>query len=63
MDNARKLKFSSYVHLPSIKNTFQYRYAWVIQCGVIEVITVISVEMAMYVHLTCININRKDVHA
>ena len=26
-DHARKLKFSSYVHLPSIKKMFQYRYA------------------------------------
>ena len=27
MDQARKLKFSSYVHLPSINKMFQYRYA------------------------------------
>ena len=26
-DHARKLKFSSYVHLPSINKMFQYRYA------------------------------------
>ena len=27
MDHARKLKFSSYIHLPSINKMFQYRYA------------------------------------
>ena len=27
MDHARKFKFSSYVHLPSINKMFQYRYA------------------------------------
>ena len=26
MDHARNLKFSSYVHLPSINKIFQYRY-------------------------------------
>ena len=30
MDHARKLKFNSYVHLPSINNMFQYRYS--VQC-------------------------------
>ena len=30
VDNARKLKFSSYVHLPSTNKMFQYRYAGVI---------------------------------
>ena len=25
--------------------------------------SVCAVEMKMYVHLTCINVNRKDVHA
>ena len=25
--------------------------------------SVCVVEMTMYVHLTCINVNRKDVHA
>ena len=34
MDHARMLKFSSYVHLPSINKMFQYRYAWVILCSV-----------------------------
>ena len=29
MEHARKLKFSSYVHLPSINKMFQYRYSWV----------------------------------
>ena len=27
MDHARKLKFSSYVHLPPINRMIQYRYA------------------------------------
>ena len=27
MDHARKLKFSSYVHVPSINKMFQYYYA------------------------------------
>ena len=35
---ARKLKFSSYVHLPSINKIIQYRYALVILCSVGEVI-------------------------
>ena len=39
MDHARKLKFSSYVHLASINKTFQYRYARVILCNVGQVIT------------------------
>ena len=30
MDHAKKLKFSSYVHLPFINKTFQNRYALVI---------------------------------
>ena len=34
MDHARKLKFSSYVHLPSINKMFQYRYGCVILCNV-----------------------------
>ena len=38
MDQTRKLKFSSYVHLPSINKTFQYCYALVILGGVGEVI-------------------------
>ena len=27
LDHARKLKFCSYIHLPSINKMFQYRYA------------------------------------
>ena len=38
MDHARKLKFSSYVHLPPINKMIQYRYALVILCSVGEVI-------------------------
>ena len=30
IDHARKLKFSSYIHLPTIKKMFLYRYA--VQC-------------------------------
>ena len=37
MDHARKLKFSSYVHLPSINKMFQYRYTRVVLCSVGEV--------------------------
>ena len=38
MNNAIKLKFSSYVHLSSINKKFQYPYARVIMCNVVEVI-------------------------
>ena len=38
MDQARKLKISSYVHLSSINKMIQYRYARVILCSVGEVI-------------------------
>ena len=37
-DHARKLKFSSYVHLPSINQIFQHRFARVILYHVGEVI-------------------------
>ena len=37
VDNVRKLKFSSYVHLPSINKISQYCYACVILCNVGEV--------------------------
>ena len=37
-DQARKLKFSSYVHLPSVNKIIQYRYARVNLLGVGEVI-------------------------
>ena len=40
MDHARKLKFSSYVHLPSMKNIFRYRYARVILRNVGKVIII-----------------------
>ena len=39
MDHARKLKFSSYVHLPSTNKMFQYRYAGLILCSVGEEIS------------------------
>ena len=38
VDNATKLKFSSYVYLPSINKILWYRYAWVMLCNVGEVI-------------------------
>ena len=38
MDQANKVKFSSYVHLTSINKMFPYRYALVILCNVGEVI-------------------------
>ena len=40
MDHARKLKFSSYVHLPfrPINKMYQYRYSGVIQCNLVDVI-------------------------
>ena len=37
MGYARKLKVSSYVHLPYINKLFQYRHAWMIQCNVEDV--------------------------
>ena len=46
-NHARKLKFSSYVHLPSINKTFQYHYALVILAGVGEVI--------IFYHRCCIS--------
>ena len=36
IDEARKLKFSSYVYLPPINKKIQYRYARVILCSVGE---------------------------
>ena len=36
-DHARKLKFSSYAHLPSINKMFQNSYVWVILCNVGEI--------------------------
>ena len=38
MDHARKLKFSSYVHLPPINKMIQYCYTLAILCSVGEVI-------------------------
>ena len=37
LDHTRKLKFSNYVHLPSINKTFEYRYTRVILCNLGEV--------------------------
>ena len=38
MDHARKLQFSSYVHLPPVNKIFPYRYTPVILRGVGEAI-------------------------
>ena len=56
MDHHRKLKFSSYVHLPSINKIFPFRYASVILCSVREVIIfehgcyISALEHGMYKH-------------
>ena len=67
MDHVRKLKFSRYVHLPSIKKMFLCRYALVILCNVGEVIIfehwrhisalghIRMVIFSTYVLLACIN--------
>ena len=67
MDYARQLKFSHYVHLPSINKMFPYRYALVILCNVEEVIIfepgcyisgledIRMVILSSYVLLECIN--------
>ena len=39
MNHARKLKFSSYVHLQSVNKMFSYCYTSVILCSVGEVIS------------------------
>ena len=73
-DHARKLNFSSYVHLPSINKKFQYRYAWVILCSVGDVNifehsaifhfkTFMILILRSYVLLECINAVYKYGHA
>ena len=75
MDYGRKIKFSSYVHLPSINKMFQYRYACLILCSVGEVIIfehgcyvpalehVRKLILSSYVLLACINPIYKYGHA
>ena len=75
MDHARKLKFSSYVHLLSINKKFQYRNALMILGNVEEVIIFehgcyISalghtrmLISSIYVLLACINTIYKYGHA
>ena len=65
--DARKLKFSSYVHLPSMNKLFQYRDASVILCNVGEFSVlergcyisalehVRMLILSIYVLLACIN--------
>ena len=48
MDQAGKLKFSSYVHLPPINKIIQYRYARVILCSVVEVIIFLAWVLLLY---------------
>ena len=74
MDHARKLKFSSYVHLPTINKMLQYRYALVILCSVGEVIIfehgcyisalehIRMLVLSNYVLITCINTIYKYGH-
>ena len=74
-DHARKLKFCSYIHLPSINKMFQYRYASLILGGVGEVIIldqgcyisasahIRMVILSIYVLLECINTIYKYGHA
>ena len=76
MDHARKLTFSSYVHLSSLNKIFRYCYALVILCNVGEVIIlehghyISALEhmlrmliFSSYVLLLCINTNYKYGHA
>ena len=67
MDHARKLKFTCYVHLPSINKNVQYRCPSLIVCSVEEVIIfkhlcyISALEhirmliLSSYVLLACIN--------
>ena len=67
IDLARKIKVSSYVHLPSINKMFQYHYVLLILCSVGEVIIfehgcyisalehVRKLILSNYVLLACIN--------
>ena len=75
MDHARKLKFSTYVHLPPINKMIQYPYAWVVLCSDREVIIfehgcyISAFEhnrmliLSIYVLLACINTIYKYGHA
>ena len=74
-DHARKLKFCSYVHLPSINKMFQYRYASVILrsvgdfiisehgCYISALEHVRMLILSIYVLLACINAIYKYGHA
>ena len=75
MDHARKLKFSIYVHLPSVNKIFQYCYARLILCSVGEVIIfehgcyisalehIRKLISSSYVLLACMNPIYKYGHA
>ena len=74
-DHARKLKFCSYIHLPSINKMFQYCYASVIPGGVGVVIIfeqgcyisalahIRMLILSIYILLECINKIYKYGHA
>ena len=62
-DQARKLKFNSYVYLPSVNKMFQYRYALMILGGVGEVIIF---EHGCYISSFAHNykgVNMKQLHS
>ena len=72
MDHARKLKFSSYVHLPSINEMCQYRYASVNLrkviifehgCYIPALEHVRMLILSSYVLVACINAISKYGHA
>ena len=71
MDHARKLKFSSYVHLPPINKIFQYLYAVQYNrgnysMGAIDISSLEHVRMVIlssYVLLACVNPIYKYGHA
>ena len=75
MDHAGKLKFCSYIHLPSINKIYQYRYARLILCSVVEIVIfehscyisalghVMMLTLSSYVLLACINAIYKYGHA
>ena len=60
MDHATKLKFSSYVHLPSVNKIFQFR-AWVL-ISALKHIRMLLLS-CRYVLQACINTIYKYGHA
>ena len=66
-DHARKLKFCSYIHLPSINKMFQYRVGEVIifenGCYISALGHIRMLILSIYVLLECINKIYKYGHA